>query len=516
MGWLVPNTFDLRDIIDESERKTVATLIKTLSDEWIVIPQVRVIHKGENSEIDILLVSRHMGVFVLEVKGGLISRRDGQWYSYSKKIKDPFAQATRAKHQLVKRFETLKFDLTDFFMNEVAVFPDAGEIPADGMGISAPRSRIFNGEDLKDPETAMARIRRPNRQVSVERFKAFVHAICPTVHLSFDGGELHQSVLHRLDDATRTRLGALVGLADNPRFLAIGAAGTGKTFLAERWARRCASRGERTLFVCYNVPLGDDLAERLEDSDVVVGSFHEYVLSLLEPLGIKAPDNPGPHWWEVEVPQMLVDNAHAIPERFDAIVIDEGQDFRPEWLDALKTLMRNDGPRRLLMVADPRQAIYAGPWSMPEGIPSIELEFNVRSTLSVGRHVADLGGADPDHAAMEGPPVRHVQTTPESVVDVIGAELSRVLEEYSLPLAHVAVLTSHRALRDTLIASKLPVKLARWDERDEDVVVCETVHRAKGLERLAIISVDLDEDRVHELDYIGSSRAVLHLTVITR
>ena len=149
-------------------------------------------------------------------------------------------------------------------------------------------------------------------------------------------------------------------------------------------------------------------------------------------------------------------------------------------------------------------------------MPSIELEYNVRSTLSVGRHVADLGGADPDLAAMEGPPVRHVQTTPESVVDVVGAELSKVLEEYSLPLAHVAVLTSHRVLRDSLIASILPVKLARWDERDEDVVVCETVHRAKGLERLAIISVDLDEDRARDIDYIGSSRAVLHLTVITR
>ena len=116
MAWLVPSTFDLRDINDESERKTVATLIKTLSDEWIVIPQVHIIHNRENSEIDILLVSRHMGVFVLEVKGGLISRRDGQWYSYNKKIKDPLAQATRAKHQLVKRFESLKFDLTDFFM----------------------------------------------------------------------------------------------------------------------------------------------------------------------------------------------------------------------------------------------------------------------------------------------------------------------------------------------------------------------------------------------------------------
>ena len=74
MAWLVPSTFDLRDINDESERKTVATLTKTLSDEWIVIPQVRIIHNRENSEIDVLLVSRHMGVFVLEVKGGLISQ----------------------------------------------------------------------------------------------------------------------------------------------------------------------------------------------------------------------------------------------------------------------------------------------------------------------------------------------------------------------------------------------------------------------------------------------------------
>jgi len=80
----------------------------------------------------------------------------------------------------------------------------------------------------------------------------------------------------------------------------------------------------------------------------------------------------------------------------------------------------------------------------------------------------------------------------------------------------VAILTSHRTLRDHLLSAEMPVKLARWEERDEDTIICETIHRVKGLERLAIIVVDLDEDRPRELDYIGSSRAVLHLTVVTR
>ena len=55
----------------------------------------------------------------------------------------------------------------------------------------------------------------------------------------------------------------------------------------------------------------------------------------------------------------------------------------------------------------------------------------------------------------------------------------------------------------------------RWDDQEDGVVICETIHRAKGLERLAVIVVDVDAEASKELEYVGSSRAILHLTVIT-
>ena len=61
----------------------------------------------------------------------------------------------------------------------------------------------------------------------------------------------------------------------------------------------------------------------------------------------------------------------------------------------------------------------------------------------------------------------------------------------------------------------MPLPLVRWEDRDEGKVVCETIHRVKGLEKLAIIMVDLD-DKIDEMtDYIGASRAMLHLVKVS-
>jgi hypothetical protein len=237
---------------------------------------------------------------------------------------------------------------------------------------------------------------------------------------------------------------------------------------------------------------------------------------VLSPSGFVVPDDAGSEWWDTVPAQNLIDQRDVTTTRYDTIVVDEGQDFQPMWWEALDTLFANDGPRRLLVAADPLQAIYAGPWVAPANMMSISLETNVRSTLAVGRHVKELGGANPNSAAPAGSPVKHLQGTAENVASLVAGEITRFTHELQLPPVHIAILARHRELRELLIGSVMPVKLARWEERDEDTIVCETIHRVKGLERLAIIVVDLDDERTPELDYIGSSRAVLHLTVITR
>ena len=56
--------------------------------------------------------------------------------------------------------------------------------------------------------------------------------------------------------------------------------------------------------------------------------------------------------------------------------------------------------------------------------------------------------------------------------------------------------------------------LVRWSDRSEDAVLCETVHRTKGLERTAVILVDMSNEPDKMLMYVGVSRAVSVLRLV--
>ncbi|NDA44098.1 MAG: hypothetical protein EBX78_10855 [Gammaproteobacteria bacterium] len=77
------------------------------------------------------------------------------------------------------------------------------------------------------------------------------------------------------------------------------------------------------------------------------------------------------------------------------------------------------------------------------------------------------------------------------------------------------MLTTRSEIRDQLL--KEPPEgfpFARWEERSEDNVLCETVQRTKGLERTAIVLVDLSGSPDPVLLYVGCSRAVSSLCLV--
>jgi len=514
---LVPAELDLVGLQPESERKVIKQLLDALSDEWYVVPKVPVLIDGQNAEIDVVLVSPHLGAVLIEIKGGLISIKDGVWYQYDKALKkSPFEQVGAAKHKLIARLYEMRVNLDGFFMSEFVVLPDVGDIPAQGLGPGAPRNRIWGKHDLIEVPHLIKGIHHEKPPASKERVLKYLRALCPTVELTEVGGRFHAGVVNRIDAATRLHLDNLVGLADNQQFLVTGGAGTGKTYLAENWARRCAARGERTLFLSFNVPLAEDIAVRVEDTEITVGSFHRYLKSILEPFGYKVPSEPPSDWWLNVPAAMLVEHAPSIADRFDTIVLDEGQDFPAHWIESLRALHRNDGPRRLLIVADQLQALYAEGWTAPEGMPRLSLNTNLRSSQAIGSHVAQLGGAQPNAAAPVGPAIRQSEATDATVIAVVAAEISRLHKESEIPASQIAVLSRHTKLRDRLIAAEMPLPLVRWESRDEGKVVCETIHRVKGLEKLAIIMVDLDDKPDEMTDYIGASRAMLHLVKVMK
>ena len=94
----------------------------------------------------------------------------------------------------------------------------------------------------------------------------------------------------------------------NPRVLCAGGAGTGKTFLAERLARRWADAGAQVALVCRSPWLRHFLASRLAAPRITV--------SLID--GVR------------------LDCRRAGLTHFDALIVDEGQDlFEGRCLDTL-------------------------------------------------------------------------------------------------------------------------------------------------------------------------------------
>lgn len=519
---MIPADFALDDLA-HSERKVCQAFLDGLDDQWVVVPNVPIVDKGNDAEIDIVLASPTQGVVVVEVKGGVIRVVDGTWFQYDKRLgKSPFAQVSNAKHALLSRMRRIGIDLQGLWMQHAVALPDVGPVPDEGLGPEAPRELLLNAADLDDPAAAIARIHREHGPVPIERYTRFLRALRPDIVLEGAENAAMPAATKRIDNETRTRLGALHALDANRRVLVTGGAGTGKTWLVVEWAKRASLRGERTLVLTFNRPLADHLARVLDGTGVTVATYHDMIVQLLTPFGFTIIEKPDRDYWETVPTAALTEHAAQVGTPFDTVIIDEGQDMRPHWLESVERLIDPAGPGKLLMVADPAQSIYVEGFAPLAEAVRMPLEFNLRSSRSVADVVQHLGGPPPVQSAGGRMPVQHRRA---GGVKEVRKQVRRTIEEltddWGVPLSQIAVLTLRTEVRDALLdtsadvaAGREPLPLARWEHRSEDTALCETVHRGKGLERAAVVLIDITAAPEPQLVYIGASRAMWSLTLV--
>ena len=220
------------------------------------------------------------GIYVLEVKGGGVSCDGGVWRyedrfgrSYES-LEGPFRQAEAALRGLVDDLgANLPAGVLDrFAIGYGVVFPDC-EWQTEGaewdrvMLADARRSRDVEGwlSDLFE----YWRGRQPTKvgpdDQALETVQGYLRPEIDT-----PASESHatladqiQGVRQRIERLTDDQM-RMADVADaNPRVLCFGGAGTGKTFLAERLARRWAGAGAQVALVCRSPWLRHYLASRL-------------------------------------------------------------------------------------------------------------------------------------------------------------------------------------------------------------------------------------------------------------
>jgi hypothetical protein len=297
-----------------------------------------------------------------------------------------------------------------------------------------------------------------------------------------------------------------------PRVEIRGGAGSGKTWLAVEKARRLTDEGKRVALMCYSRGLAEFLVRRVgtlrrRERPAYVGTFHNLGIGW----GVAPGSDDDSAYWEEFLPTQMVSLAQALPEaeRFDAIIIDEAQDFAESWWSAVLASLRDPESGCLYVFADEGQRVFTRQGRRTVDLVPIPLDENLRNTKQIAGTFSSLAPSQMRIRGQSGVPVRFVPCATEDAVEVADDEAVALLEG-GWPNEAVALLTTgsrHPVQAERQLAGQDVYWSSFWDNED---LFYGHVLGFKGLERPAVVlAVNgfRDEARAREMLYVGLSRA---------
>ncbi len=335
-----------------------------------------------------------------------------------------------------------------------------------------------------------------------------------------------------------------------------GVAGSGKTMLlgyrAEHLAK-AATAAKPVLILCYNEPLAVQLASVMAARGLAgrvhAVHFHKWCREQLVAFGQELPrQNLPKDQFFADMVQRVISGVERrqIPSgQYQAVLIDEGHDFAPEWLK-LVVQMGDPATNSLLVLYDDAQSIYERAQKKNFSFKSVGIQAQGRTTIlkinyrntrqilqTASLVAADLLTAEdqdddgvpllkPVSCGREGeaPLIIRLPTLREEAWQV--ADLLAAAHQEGHAWGDMAVLCPTHEIRDlcarTLAQRKLPLE-NRTRSGDfnpaSDKIKVMTLHASKGLEFPVVALVGVgqmpaageDEKEAARLIYVGATRA---------
>lgn len=475
-----------------------------------------------HGEIDIVILGPNGHLLLMEIKSGHMQLRDGELFKlYASREHDVRRQLAVQRAALLHRLREANLHA---FVSHCLVLPDYRLEAGDIVAIS--RDRIIDADDF--PYLG-ARVQELMRHGDSHSDNEALHR--------FLSNEFQVSVdLRVLDEQLqRTTQRLAEGLATwVPRIQAPhgvvriqATAGSGKTQLALRLLNDAVDEGKRALYVCFNRSLADHFS-RLAPTVADVTSFSELCVRYYR-RHYGEPDFGAPDNFDL-LARVYCEAADEQVPAYDLIVIDEGQDFQPAWVESLLPQLKESG--RLYLLEDDAQRLYErARYDLADAV-TLTCNDNFRSPRMVCEVINALRLSDQfinprSPYAGEVPAFRVYQnekTLLRETADAIDSLLAR-----GIALRDIVVLSGQDRHASVVLNSS---RIGHYSTRrfsgdyttDGDPIwtqgelLVETIHRFKGRSASGVVITELDFETLTERErralFVGMTRSCLAVELV--
>jgi len=493
------------------EVATLSYLKQALPDAYTVFHSVHWTrdYQGRTvyGEIDFAVVNRAGDVMVIEQKnGGLEETADGLVKVYDDQAKNVGTQVHRSLDNLRDKFRLQRradgSQRKRLRLSYLIYCPDHRLATVNAAGID--RERVVDAADKDRLADRIQSLLGPGRNPDpewtgvVERFLGQSFEVVADVHAHIAASE--RSFTRLSGGLART----IADIQMSPFRLRVrGTAGCGKSIVARDAFVGAVEHGRRPLLVCFNRPLAERL-KALVGGGGLVTTFHGLCDAFLKARG-HVLDYAGvrtdPDFWPRVQNTVL---AEPVPDdwRFDALILDEGQDFSAEWFAIIRRFLVPDAD--ILWLEDRDQDIHGTPPVVLPGFVTFNARCNHRSPESIASFIArhlpfsfecanDLPGLGVGIARYDDPAEQ---------TGLAAAAIERLLDR-GFPAEAITVLT-WRSRADSVFDGAdaiggVPVRRfanaydVHGNQVMTDGLLCfESINRFKGQQAPAVIVTDVD------------------------
>ena len=492
------------------------------------------------SEVDFLYICEK-GILCIEVKGGVIQKKETKWKTINKKgqvfdIQDPFWQSHGCMKAIASTLEDTygkKSIESKFCVGCAVVFP---ECIAECEGDSVIKDVMFDGRDevtsFGDFLNKSLRYwsddlykKQSKRTISlnddqIEQIVTLFEAdFCAVQSMKLQIDTSYNEMLR----LTEEQFDVLSSIDDNPRAFVYGAAGTGKSLLAVEKLKTTMCKKKKVAYICFNSNMASYVKENVKVIDgSYIGTYHallgEYVVNS--------------HELELEELNEAFIEQKVIPKRtFDLIIIDEAQDILSEstlcCLD--KFVKQGLSFGEWIFFADPNQDIFLKGNFFADTVKIIKEKYNpcmlrllknCRNTAQIARRNSMLTSIPPSkYMQLTGPEVRAIEfDTKADFVKKLDKEI-RSLMTGGTYIKDIIILSTKKMenslLSDTCTLADIELVAVRsFKGLKKTQINYMTVQSFKGLERKIVFYIDIDgfeSPNNRRINYVAMSRAQIML-----